>query len=539
MVDEQTHWGPNFHNYLLEIDPCSVRTSHDVHSEIYEQHNIPSLADVQELLIKPVSVDDPVEYVMEEIQSSMANLYRYMSVCRRKIFSNHYGFLCIRRLLHLTCLCYMEGAGILDEALRLMEEPDTYSNLSRRIAWLAIEQLKYSPGVARTMELFSTGLNDLSKPASDSPVLHTNISFLVQILWEDRGSFLNLCIRGLLPGCSVLLCSIAMRLLTWPSTDPREKLLTRCRELIFRLYLVGSNHDRYVLELLGSKVIDRTREITGERSFVDAQDSKTAYQAYSGLLLAFQQGKYDINEMTMHSIGHLTDFVLNISTKGAITLSEILDVPWKAFGYVWVFLNRMDDIIATEKHTRTRHFAARACTYIRAYCGNPKMTHDLLVHAANVLVDVDIIGCLGQILLMTFQPASTAHSVEDWRVFLHELPGLQAVIERCSSAAPKVFDDSRADWIKTLAYLRLRASNARATGDLISSAILSEIIPVWSRYEKVFSTRPAPYPCTYPRCTGLGAGECMEGAGYSCGRCNKATYCSPRCQRFAGSNAIP
>ncbi|KAG8773749.1 hypothetical protein FRC12_002332 [Ceratobasidium sp. 428] len=121
-----------------------------------------------------------------------------------QIFKNYWGFLCVRYLLHATCLTLLEEVQVLDDLLKSLPPGMKWTEFSQAIAFAATEV---------ATEVVETGtitqvLNRIfrhtefhmfeGEPESDA-------GFFVRRLWENRDALVTLCSRDLLPGCTPIL----------------------------------------------------------------------------------------------------------------------------------------------------------------------------------------------------------------------------------------------------------------------------------------------------------------------------------------------
>ncbi|KAG9103139.1 hypothetical protein FRC07_010078, partial [Ceratobasidium sp. 392] len=123
------------------------------------------------------------------------------------VFKSYYGFLCVRYLVHATCLAIL-GTVHYDMGAFIGSLPQnaSWSDSSTRVAAEALKQAAQATQTAASLEDYHRVLegSQFFDLFGDQPTEDSHRAFIIMMLWKDRGSFLRLYQRGLLPGCTLL-----------------------------------------------------------------------------------------------------------------------------------------------------------------------------------------------------------------------------------------------------------------------------------------------------------------------------------------------
>lgn len=99
----------------------------------------------------------------------------------------------------------------LDNLLRSLDKSLNWKQVNRAISDEAMRQVSSITQAQlgfRTCAVFEPVFGQSTPLKSVGRINGTDIMFIVNLLWDDRVSFLSLCSCGLLPGCTILLFTI-------------------------------------------------------------------------------------------------------------------------------------------------------------------------------------------------------------------------------------------------------------------------------------------------------------------------------------------
>ncbi|KAG8719151.1 hypothetical protein FRC09_011550 [Ceratobasidium sp. 395] len=233
------------------------------------------------------------------------------------LFKYYYGFLCIRHLLHITCLAALgRSHQAIDTLVAKLPQNACWTDISNTVAAEALDRLAQT---TRNAALFDKCCNSLTRVRIDGSVVKSQsleemyITLVAASLWKARNSFLMLCQRGLLPG-STLLLVIALRLTPIDSSEQsnlRNSLMLQ--DLAFRLYLVGSHHDRQILQLACMPAI-KAKVIANEHLdyLISSDDSRLISRAYADLLPVWRRDPLEVEGTSIRFISAMNRFILHM-----------------------------------------------------------------------------------------------------------------------------------------------------------------------------------------------------------------------------------
>ncbi|KAG8700223.1 hypothetical protein FRC08_004829, partial [Ceratobasidium sp. 394] len=449
------------------------------------------------------------------------------------VFSHYYGFLCVRYTLHIICLNILAETKTLDGLLGSLDSDISCDKLTWATAVEASEVVRRASTTTESLEEF---YRIFSRPSFSSFLLDTNanitdVSLLSRALWEDRGSFFMLCTRGYLPGSALLLLAMFKSL----PTRPARRLAQVCYfldDLYLRLYLVGSNRDRQVLGLTYRSIVNHSIQLEdGDKSFCDPQDSQAVFQAFSGLLLAFQQDKSNAQTLPVDIAMLLCEFAVTVvGVDEPVTFKGASEVLYHAFQYLWLMFDCRGDI-PISLQGRIRMFSGQLFKFVGALYADCETDQRRPAHFARFFARVEIVSLTGRLLLMTTQPGIEFQDNMMLEKFIESVLGVIQVIHECKTAVPELFHEAKADWHKVGDYLSVLVMKLAGTLSQPALQGLGALLKVWSLLGRSLGGTPStpPRPCAYPRCFPIPEDDIIE-ARYLCAKCGKAAYCTSRCQ---------
>ncbi|KAG8695845.1 hypothetical protein FRC08_007526 [Ceratobasidium sp. 394] len=352
-------WGPEFSEYSQsECDPrpSEVVSKTEV-ANFYNIYGVTPLATLERLLLRC----DPRTDTLDISSSTPLNMLidiirRYLAVSKQKIFKNYYGFLLVYHLVYVTCLAILKETNTLDRLLESLDPDMSWSDVSRNIAFAAQDRVAEASQNAASLGEFYGKFTQrgLFAPYNSAPA--TDTVWLARVIWEDRDSFLTLCLRGHLPGCALLLL-LALEFLP-PNLGQAKNGLLYLQDLGFRLYLVGSRRDQQNLQRVCVGAVDKNVGWPNTRNiFTSAEDSQTLARAYSGLLRVWRRDKSSTKLVPIRLMSFLSGFVLHMSELNRLaTPQEHIDVMSTSFQFLWLVFEQRGRIPVAD-HSEMRHFA--------------------------------------------------------------------------------------------------------------------------------------------------------------------------------------
>ncbi|KAG9088583.1 hypothetical protein FS749_002051 [Ceratobasidium sp. UAMH 11750] len=270
-------------------------------------------------------------------------LQRYTAVNAAKIFENLYGFLCVRQILHLTCLTIISNPHPANDFYRTLDTTANYKTQTDAVARRVMAEVgEGATGgyLTETILQMAVRLVQVSSESGD----RMDFPLIIRKLWEDRDSFSTLCAHGLLPGCPLLL--FASYTLGPKEGESQREFCMMLKDLYLRHYLVGSNRDRQVIEETCKDVLSRCgQDGRAVNSFVSSQDSRAVSQAHAGLLNAFRRKLSNAQAPSVGIAGYLSELVLEVvGSDPSATVEELAGAAHCALEYFWLFLARPKEI---------------------------------------------------------------------------------------------------------------------------------------------------------------------------------------------------
>ncbi|KAG8724722.1 hypothetical protein FRC09_015195 [Ceratobasidium sp. 395] len=301
-------WGPDFDEYSAQNFkpqgsdvPMSKIEFFDINGQFRE---VPPLA----LIETSLSRCDPRIYGTVSLNLNIVStaLVEYsLANDVRNIFQHYYGFLCVRYLLHITCLAALGPTRhAVNKILNTLPQDASWEELCKIISIEALDKASQAMRNPTSFNEFCRVFDDnrFSGSFEDDSPKELYIALTATLLWGDRDLFFTLCQRDLLPG-STLLLVVALELAlsgsvkettflnNLPSNSSYETLV-RLKELAFRAYLAGSYQERQILPIACMPIIEKEKPEDYEPDyFVNSEDGQKISRAYFNLLPRWRQDK--------------------------------------------------------------------------------------------------------------------------------------------------------------------------------------------------------------------------------------------------------
>ncbi|KAG9081585.1 hypothetical protein FS749_007558 [Ceratobasidium sp. UAMH 11750] len=394
-------WGPPFSQYSKrKFMPHESRVSQDDAEKFFKIHGVPPPSITENslyLLGAGAELPDPTD-----LQSTILALWKYMVATKEKSYSilkHYYGFLYIRLLIHLTCVTVLRETGALERTPGILRPNSTHKDIFQAVAFLALD-------IAGKASANPTSLTEFCEifacPSflSDKAARGLLSSIIIPEIWGERDMFLKLCANGLLPGCSLFFLATHSVLSHEPGITSVNILYLHLQDLGLRLYLAGSHRDREILLPVCMTAIEKLlRWPTDSNRFLHAEDSRTLFQSYSGLLFVWQQDGRSAKTLPIGFIGHLVAFVLHMSGfNPSATPREHIETERTALRFLWLIFEHRGRIPAAE-HSYLRYSAVPTFSYLW-FIQKCISTQAEQYEFARMLTDVEVIGLAGRILLL-------------------------------------------------------------------------------------------------------------------------------------------
>ncbi|QRV95089.1 hypothetical protein RhiJN_23107 [Ceratobasidium sp. AG-Ba] len=366
-------WGPDFRRYstMTTFESCAAGISRKEEEDFRRvHHDIPSLSSLEDEL----NYMDP-RYIRiggcylpgaaAEHQSYMAYMVKvnpshFLISNIKKIFSNYYGYLIIRRLITIICYDALQELNLVETAATYLRPEASRAEMDRFFAFPVVHaavQVAHRPSLLVNFITKIPSMNAILQ----SPARLSYAAAIIDSLWGDRGSFITLYSYGLLPGAAILLLSLWTILPSDSNDQECDMCIPRPSErLTVRLYLVGSEYDRQVLQPPCIPAVSNVAGVTARNrnfaQFCGQEDSRLMLQAYSELLALVQSdGKHAMN-VSASLIRRLSEFAFELlATNSSTTGRELIDVAHSVINFFWLVLEEKGSDSTTEIEEVVKH----------------------------------------------------------------------------------------------------------------------------------------------------------------------------------------
>ncbi|KAG8699185.1 hypothetical protein FRC08_005456 [Ceratobasidium sp. 394] len=518
MVDQTPTWGPEFsqyssHQFDLQAAPT---VPYDYITAFYQKYQVAPLVALWSMLYRLIDL-----------------LQRYTIVNgHSSVFKNYYGFLCVRYLIHITCLAVLKGTNTLDQLLGSLRKNASWSEMSQALSFAALDRFAEASRGTESLEEFYRILTYPSLVLDDL-LGKANVSILAYLLWESRDMFLVLCSRGLLPGCALLLLMVSKSLTVGSREEERDVLYLQ--DLAFRSYLVGSRRDQEAVQPV-CLLADEKKLVwpPGKDRGISSEDSHRLAQAYIDLFAVRRREKTGAKGVSIGVMSHLTGFVQNIfESDYSMTSGELMDLASTAHQFLWLILEQ-NGRLSADDHIDVRKYALLCLVKLRSIRERFTPTPGLQYKFAKLVANTEVVSLAGRLLLLTTDEGNEFEDPDWIELTLGQLVGLKDLLAAVVHIAPDLFYDSKLEWVKVMAHaelpIQMGMGGPRDEGNDISR-LVSRTLSTWALFESSLGDEATvPQECAYPRCCWSVEPKMGLGIRYKCGRCDIVTYCSPNCQ---------
>ncbi|KAG8718604.1 hypothetical protein FRC08_004848 [Ceratobasidium sp. 394] len=513
MASREKLWGPGLDIYSQNFDPRKSTTSEKMATKFYKT--------------------EKVKIIGARLSEITKIFQRYTAMNKAKVFNHHYGFLCVRQMLHLFCLTIISNPDPDNSFYKTLGHTASYraqtEAVARRVMWEVGEGFRGEWKTPTFVQMFSRlcQIWDESGKSTDLPLV-------IRKLWEDRDSFLILCARGLLPGFPLLL--FASYTLAPKGDKGLLELCMQLKDLYARNYLVGSNRDRQVIVETCQSALSQCGQQDGQtiNSFISSQDSRTISLAQVNLLLGFQRNLAYVEALSVDMAGCLSDLVLEVvGSDPSATAEELASTSHYALEYFWLLLARPKDI-SVEDQISIRWFVSRIFKFIRAVDARQSLGPDKELCLAQMFMKSDLISLIGRILFLTLNQETEAENTSRfWKTLFKSIIELKPILNNWVQAARELFYNLELDWAKLVELLMSIAINytpqRRPQWHLV---YVREMLMLMMDINSSFlNNNILGRHCAYSRCFPIPQDVVMIDARYCCEGCGRVTYCNPtECQ---------
>ncbi|KAG8787064.1 hypothetical protein FRC12_015944 [Ceratobasidium sp. 428] len=546
---EHPGWGVPFSQYSEHrFEPRTPKVSEQEAELFYNTYEAPHFTVLEKKLHEFCSGGKtPSSTDTEAIISILGG---YITVTKRgkySLLNYYYGFLCLRFLIYYTCCAVLAEKGtLLGDNHKFSQPSGSWNSQLKTTAFAALDRAGRATqerASLTALRVTFTRSTFLSGPGAREIFC----SVISAALWEDRNMFLTLCLRGLLPGCSLLLFATMARIkldLFVPNADISYLYL---QDLGFRLYLAGSHRDRQVLEPVCMAGIKNSFYWPKDSNrFVDSEDSQAVSQAYLGFLFVWQENGWSTKSLPIDFMAHLIMFISHMSESNpSATFHEHVETAKATFRFLWsIFEDR--GRIPVSDHFKIREFALPAFSHL-CHTQDNISTRQEQRELAQMLAEIDFVGLVGRVLLLISDEGNEFQNTERFKQLLDGVYALGDVISKSASTSPELFIDSKIEWGKVFLQLgewrawdhlnlNWRDPNYESQISAKDGEIMRHIVQTftaWTHFGDSLSSNDTGIPqnCANPRCIQPITRERRLRVRYMCEKCHLVAYCGQNCQR--------
>ncbi|KAG8725207.1 hypothetical protein FRC09_006041 [Ceratobasidium sp. 395] len=297
-------WGPPFSQYSqYSFKPREHRVLREDAARSLKLYKIPPLSLIESTLyISSCGTDGPG--TADDRQRTVATILGYMVATAKNehesVLEYYYGFLCLRRLLHLTCRYVLKETDSSDHEGGFLQQGANENDVFQATAFAALDKAAEASASESRFERFCNIFTHsdflLDRTARE---WFTTIPF--RGLWGERDRVLSLCVQGLLPGFSLLL----LAMVTTFSQDQREHKLVQDKvstkaeqfelaQLITDAEVISLSGRILLLIFFEGRDFD-TMEFAGFQDFIDKLDDfqEAVYKSVSAFPGHFNSSKIE------------------------------------------------------------------------------------------------------------------------------------------------------------------------------------------------------------------------------------------------------
>ncbi|KAF8598098.1 hypothetical protein BDV93DRAFT_610042, partial [Ceratobasidium sp. AG-I] len=475
------------------------------------------------------------------LSSCMLLLREHLKDTGEPMFCYEYGYLCFEVMvltIQIGMICRLNAGGFDTFLVNAKKCPPRempgFIALNTALQIQICAQHPLNKGMSWVLQTSTTPLGGMTYLPAVGGFTDVDVEYLLKEMWESRKQLSYIGSKVPTAGWSFVIQIIGEHL---AEEDLRKKknetlLWGFLGTLCHRYALVCSEDETdYITTIprLSNSISTDDGEEHYVRGMEDEQDARTVVESY----IKRMTPKPGVEPFSMHFSATLVDFVFQQEVS---TLGETL-VPLITVGYerIWAELKNKEitrdsdwckDVIlcmvntlgATERLFGVEH----------------KFKQTEIHSFFQALHDIDIIGLIGQILLMPTSLQPAAGIDQWWAQMIKTIVGYGQTLAYAkeSSFAAKLFEVNYSDWYNTMIFVqhqilhessRRRSLRSNAPGSLLAWTNVGKIFEFPERMQRE-KKAPSRSECANPRCAWV-----FEGV-WVCRRCCVVEYCSRVCQ---------
>ncbi|KAF8598085.1 hypothetical protein BDV93DRAFT_610034, partial [Ceratobasidium sp. AG-I] len=450
------------------------------------------------------------------------------------MFCYEYGYLCFQVIVltvQMAMIC--RGSGFIS----FKKEAATY--VSKLIpefitthTWLQIESSGLEDSMAWILQASATPSGRRLLLPAVGGFTDLDAAFLVKEMWQSRKQFSYIGAKVPTHGWSFVIQVIVEHYIKDSKQKKRrDSILWGSLETLAHRYgLVSAPIETdYITDIpqVGTLFCTLESERQYVQRIIDEQDARTVVESY----IARMTLKPDVEPLPTMFCATLADFVFQEEIS---TLGEIL-VPLLKVANERVWIDLVDGVVVRDVEWCVGFVQCvvhtLGCTE-RLFGAEHKFKRAEIESFLQVLHDIDIIGLIGQTLLMPMNLPPSVEVDHCWAKIVKIMISYSQTLaySKSSSFAAKLFEAQYTDWLTTMSYIRRQVlyekSRERSLRTNTKGCELA-----WKNVGKMFgfveqAQHEGRGTCANPRCVGVFDGEVV------CGRCCDVEYCSRLCQNM-------
>ncbi|KAG9108152.1 hypothetical protein FRC07_008514, partial [Ceratobasidium sp. 392] len=452
MWDEHPKWGPEFDQYMDEFED-RFNEAFDNYVSARETKGIAhdGLLPLS-LLETMLTVGDnmhKVDYQHGEksLTVLMATIRRYTELNKNGIFEYYYGYLCMRHLMRTICIGTLIESKVFEAFLNDLDPDMDAVEATDALAQVAFDLMTQA---LMKNDLAYVGLCLGFKPPSwdvfqcVGGLSFDDVDFLITTIWKNRQRLVALIQHGMLVGFPALLFTLCQMTLFSKAPESTKKW-AQLQEIILRCYLVGVREEQITLRQLAlSADLHMTKHDLVGNSKTDPEDAHVIIRAYTRVLRPLWDHNNSVASILPLDISNILFRYVDslLTSELADCIPEVARVGLER---IWLELDReTDGFMAAPRRGFTRHYASDIFHYLGDIQQRLQTRKNELAFS-NMLVEIDILGLVGRLLLMISREGSNP---DKWNALRDDLQHLCDTMPEPIRATDSIAQCNIAEWIK-------------------------------------------------------------------------------------------
>ncbi|KAG8703092.1 hypothetical protein FRC08_003080 [Ceratobasidium sp. 394] len=330
-----------------------------------------------------------------------------------------------------------------------------------------------------------------------------------------------------------LLLMTVLNLFPSPSEKRFHPGWSLLRDLCFRQYLVGSNRDRQILQLVSTSIIEKAIKWGEAERYVDAEDSHTIAQAYSALLYVSQRDTSSARILPADFMCYLTTFAMQeLGPDRLVSSHDLGNIMYTSFQFQWMLFDHRGQI-SVEDQANIQQYALYVFLFFTATQEDFATDDEKQYIFARILGDVEIMSLIARVLLIVTYDGVEVQDNDRWEAVRGGMFQMAATVKRAVRLTPERFIGAKEEWAKVHDHLEWLLELRRSSGDSTPTAIecVYKAYRRWNGFGVALDDEDGlPRGCAYPRCFRAISNRTLLGARHFCGKCRAVAYCDQKCQ---------